>query len=73
MDGADEVKRDGDEVCPKPEGDDDGLKVLVEVESPKVDELNGVDDVPKPVEGKDGVFGVNKLGPVAVLKGLVDA
>ena len=65
----DELKRDEDEVCGKTVEGCDGVKGLVEVKIPKLDELNGVDAV-KPVLVKDEVFGANKLDEVVALKGL---
>lgn len=59
-----ELKGDGEDVWPNGEDDDEGVKKLVGVE------LKGEDEVPKPVEVKDGAFEANILDEVEVLKGL---
>lgn len=73
LDGADELKRDGDEACLNTEGDDDEVvKRLDEVERGKVDEVNGIDEVLEPVKLKDGISGANIFDGVEVLKRLED-
>lgn len=59
----DELKRDGDEICPGTEKDDaEGIKIL--------GEINGVNEDPKAVGVKAGICGANLLVRVEVFKRL---